>query len=122
MAPTQPRTGFAVKTSNFRSIITSRVQKNFHFQFFQFHLPADLFIVEQFRIHRDRQTAFFDVIVENEEDEKIRRRIFYIKEQKLDAISYVFTIWKIQKNESYKFINKHAAVKNLGITLAMLRH
>lgn len=55
------------------------------------------------------------------DDDIIRRRKSYSREQKLAAISYATTTWKTQKDGSLKLISKYEASKNLGITTAMLR-
>lgn len=121
MAPTQPRSGPAVKPSNQRSLATSRVQKASYSQPPQPRMPAGLSVVDQFRIYRDRQPAASDAVDEDEDEEKPRRRISYTKEQKLAAITYATTTWKVKKDGSSQLISKHAAAKELGITPAMLR-
>lgn len=120
MAPSQLRPGPVTKTSDIRSLGTSRVNKNPHSQPSQSSMPGSA-IIEQFQVHRDGQDQS-DVGIENEEEtEVIRRRISYTKEQKLRAISYATTTWRTQKDGSSKLISKHAAAKDLGITSAMLR-
>lgn len=135
MALSQPRPGPATNASNLRSIITSRVDKKSFSQPFQPsqpsqpHMPAGLSIIEQFRIHRDSHDASFphleneDENGDEDEDENnaVRRRISYTREQKLGAISYATNTWKIRKNESSQLISKRAAANHLGITRSMLR-
>lgn len=123
MASSQPRSGPLIKASNFRSLATSRVDKNSYSQSSQPRMPAGLSVIEQFRVHRDRETtASSNVSGENDEDiENIRRRISYTKEHKLGAIRYASTTWKTHKDGTSKLISKRAAAKDLGITPAMLR-
>lgn len=74
--------------------------------------------------HRENQPAVEAVETEDEDADgqnpKMRRRISYTKEQKLGAISYATTTWKVQKDGSSKLVSKRAAAKNLGITTAMI--
>ena len=116
------RSNFVIKASNFRSIITFHVDKFLFFQFFQFHMLANFFVIEQFQIHRfDWDSCFLFVENENEEkNEKIRRRILYIRRQKLKIVNYATIIWKIQKNRLSQFINKCTAVKNFEISSTIL--
>ena len=120
MAPIRP--GPAVKASNNRSLATSRVNKKSYSQSSQPRMPAGPAIIEQFRLHRQREGKSSDMNEEDEDEEDMRRRNSYTKEQKLGAISYATTTWKIQKDSTPKLISKHAAAKDLGITSAMLRH
>ena len=89
MASMQPRSEPITKASNLRSIVASRVDKQSFFQPVQPSMSG-LFIIGQFRIHRDNQAGSFTPI-ENEDDEDIKRRILYIREQKFGAISYATT-------------------------------
>ena len=127
MAPSPPaaRPGPLTKPAVFRSIATSRVDKKHYSQSSQPCMPAHP-IIEQFRVHRNRavekQGKRDDENEEiNDSDPICRRRISYIKKQKLEAISYATTTWIEQKNGSIKFINKQAAANHFGITSTMLR-
>lgn len=87
-------------------------------------MSADLSIIEEFRVHQNRnpdQTVSSEMKFDDEHNEEVRRRVSYTKEQKLEAISYATTTWKTQKDGSSKLISKNAAAKDLGITPAMLR-
>ena len=118
------RFNFVTKISNIRNLITFRVDKKFYFQFFQFRMSFDSIIIEQFRIHRQRKNKSSDINEndENKNKKNMRRRISYIKKQKLKIINYVIITWKIQKNDTFQFINKRAAAKNLNIIFVMFRH
>ena len=84
------RFDFVTKISNIRNLITFRVDKKFYFQFFQFRMFFDLIIIEQFRIHHERKNKSSDINEnnENKNEKNIRRRISYIKKQKLRIINY----------------------------------
>jgi hypothetical protein len=56
----------------------------------------------------------------SDDDDMIRRRKSYIKEEKLRAIAYVIIIWK-DKNEIENLISKRLAAKNLEIIIVILR-
>ena len=77
-------------------------------------------LLEQFRLHREEEGHNLIDNAPDDEDE-MRRRISYTREQKLAAISYAETTRKQQKNGGLKLISKYAAAANLGITTAMLR-
>jgi hypothetical protein len=108
-----------IKSSVLRSVVFFRVKQISYFQFSQSHFLEDRSIVEQFRVHReinDKDNPF------NETNEKgTRRRISYIREQKLRAISYATITWIKQKDEFMRLISKYAAAKILDITSVMLR-
>ena len=84
------RFNFVTKISNIRNLITFRVDKKFYFQFFQFRMSFDSIIIEQFRIHRQRKNKSSDINEndENKNKKNMRRRISYIKKQKLKIINY----------------------------------
>jgi hypothetical protein len=77
-------------------------------------------IIEQFRLHRELEGHNLNDNPPDDENE-VRRRISYTREQKLVAISYATTTWKQGKDGNPKLISKYAAAANLGITTAMLR-
>ena len=123
MISTRPRSGFVIKSFNSRSLAASRVDKNQYFESSQSRVSGSS-IIEQFRIHRGRYGESIDKNVDVDSNDfvrKIRRRIFYIKKQKLGTISYAKTTWQIKKNGFTHFINKYVAVKNLGIITTMFR-
>lgn len=78
-----------VKALVFRSIATSRADRNTYIQSSSQHRMLDEknAIIEQFRLHREScDLLSIDDVESNEK--KTRRRISYTKEQKLEAISY----------------------------------
>ena len=120
MAPVQPRSGPVIKASNLCSIAAFRVDKRAYSQSAQFFMSAGLFIIDQFRIHREGQVDS-STQIESDDDEVIKRRISYTREQKLGAISYATTIWKIQSDETFKLISKRAATSDFEINRSMLQ-
>lgn len=89
-----------VKVSVFRSIAASRVDRNTYIQPPPFSRMPDMSsglfngnggdsIIEQFRLHREACDLSIDEMIDDEES---RRRILYIREQKLEAISYAIII------------------------------
>ena len=125
-ASKQPRPGPAVKSSSLRSINQARISKNVYIQPSMPTVPTSFSgdqetqLLEQFRLHREEEGHNLIDNAPDEEDE-MRRRISYIREQKLAAISYAETTWKQQKNGGLKLISKYAAAANLGITTAMFK-
>lgn len=78
-------------------------------------------IIEQFRLHHKLEGHNLNDNPPDDENE-VRRRISYTREQKLVAIDYATTTWKQGKDGNPKLISKYAAAANLGITTAMLRN
>ena len=77
-------------------------------------------IINQFRLHRDRGSESRPALSVVDEDET-RKRISYTREQKLAAVSYATTTYKVLNDGSLKIISRYAAAQNLGITTKMLR-
>ena len=70
----------------------------------------------------------FRVIHEQEEpsasqsdDDRPRKRLSYSREQKLAAVAYASTTFRLQKDGTMKPISAYEAAKELGITQTMLR-
>ena len=59
--------------------------------------------MEQLRLHREVEGHNLINNAFDDEDE-VRRRISYTREQKLAAVSYVETTWKQQKDGGLKLI------------------
>lgn len=79
-------------------------------------------VIEQFRLHRERAREKHPIDDDEDADEDaVRRRISYTKEQKLAAIRYAKTTMKSQPDGRAQPITKYAASSNLGISTKMLR-
>lgn len=121
--PSRPRARCQI---NCFSVISARprLSKDSYVQPSQPRMPStvnDPEIIDQFRLHRDRESESRPFSALTADDDEIQKQISYTREQKLAAISYAMTTWKSQKDGSLKLISKYSAAQNLGITTKMLR-
>lgn len=112
-----PRLGLGTKPSYSRNMSKFRISKD----------PSassvnESEVLEQFRQHQERAREKYPIDDEEGPDEDaVRRRISYTKEQKLAAVRYAKTTLKTQPDGSTKPITKYAASSDLGISTKMLR-
>ena len=123
-AKNQLRSESKVKTTNERSLHNARLFNAVYTQSSMSRMLGffnnNSSIIEQFRLHRETIGRTSAVAV-SDDDDASRRRLFYIREHKLAAISYAIITYKKKKDESIKLISKYAAIANLEIITAMLR-
>jgi hypothetical protein len=82
----------STKASIFRSLATSRVDRNSYIQPRQSRMPESHSIIEQFRIYRESHSLINLEAEMNEDEKNSRRRISYTRKQKLETISYATII------------------------------